>query len=188
MTFAAFYSDPHFDHKNIIGFAGRPFVNVADMERGLIERYNAVVSSTDTVLWLGDCFWKTSKYRAADILSRMNGQKVLVAGNHDKSPGWMAEVGFLGVTDELVISIAGHPVRCSHFPYAPSNPSKEHPSDARFLHLHPKRRKGEALLHGHTHKPNKVVGTAIHVGVDAWGCGPAPLAEVEKLVKKIFND
>lgn len=42
-------SDTHFGHKNIIGFCDRPFDDIEEMNRALIERWNAKVSDADDV-------------------------------------------------------------------------------------------------------------------------------------------
>lgn len=183
MRIDAFYSDPHFGHKNIIGFCQRPFANVGEMREEMVARYNQEVSPHATVLWLGDCFMYHSQTEARSLLRRMNGTKILVSGNHDKGDAWMAGAGFsLVIRDWATLQIAGHPARACHFPYR-----MDHPADQRFLHLRPERRKGEILLHGHTHDPVKRRGHQIHVGVDAWDYAPAPLAEVEALVRKVFH-
>jgi calcineurin-like phosphoesterase family protein len=45
-------------------------------------------------------------------------------------------------------------------------------------------RPNELLIHGHTHSTEKLNGTQIHVGVDAWNYAPATLKEIEELVKQ----
>ena len=48
------YSDPHFNHENIIKYANRPFKDVEQMNRFMIEEFNRVVSRKDRVFILGD--------------------------------------------------------------------------------------------------------------------------------------
>lgn len=177
-----FYSDPHFGHKNIIKFCDRPFSDVKHMERVLISNYNKVVGMCGVTLWVGDCFFLPFNKSKA-ILDKLNGRKLLVSGNHDRSNARMAEMGFELVTDELVLHMEGKTCRVNHFPYAPSNPDDEHPSDVRFLHLRPEKKTGEVLIHGHTHDKRKVNGNMIHVGVDSWDYAPVPREEVEKLIR-----
>ena len=165
--FRAFYSDPHFGHASIIGFADRPYTNVEAMDRDLIARYNDVICCTDTVLWLGDCFLGGDKWRHVDILRALNGHKVLLRGNHDGTVKRMATVGFDFVTDRATIPIAGRTARVSHFP------SKSPLAD------------GDVLIHGHTHRPERRVRNRIHVGVDAWNLAPAMWDDVVALVKEV---
>jgi len=49
-----FISDTHFSHSNIIRYTGRPFQSVKEMDERLIENWNALVKSQDTVFFLGD--------------------------------------------------------------------------------------------------------------------------------------
>jgi len=47
-------SDLHLGHTNIIRYTGRPFADVDEMNRALIEQWNDVVTDTDEVWVLGD--------------------------------------------------------------------------------------------------------------------------------------
>ncbi|MEJ7707010.1 MAG: hypothetical protein WKF82_06805 [Nocardioidaceae bacterium] len=49
-----FTSDTHFSHANIIRLCNRPFADVDEMDEAIIERWNATVTSADTVYHLGD--------------------------------------------------------------------------------------------------------------------------------------
>ena len=49
-----YISDMHLDHGNIIAFDNRPFKSVNEMNRALIENWNNVTSSNDTVIIAGD--------------------------------------------------------------------------------------------------------------------------------------
>src|SRR3990167_10184368 len=93
-----FTSDTHFNHTNIINYCNRPFVfdgtpNVQSMNQALIEHWNANVSSSDVIYHLGDFSFGTKK-QASDILHMLNGYKVLIKGNHDRSLSSMKEIGF----------------------------------------------------------------------------------------------
>ena len=81
-------SDQHFRHKKIWSFrddAGsliRPFA--ASMEEGdelMVEAWNRVVKRRDIVLHLGDIVVHRS---GLELLARLNGQIILVRGNHDR--------------------------------------------------------------------------------------------------------
>ncbi len=77
-----FTSDSHFHHKNILTFEDRPFATVEEMNEGMIETWNNKVKKSDLVYHLGDfVFGGYSKW--VDILPRLNGDKVLIQGNHD---------------------------------------------------------------------------------------------------------
>lgn len=184
MRIHAFTSDTHYGHAAVLGFCSRPFADVDAMNEALIANYNAVVPEGAVVVWAGDAFLRTSVEDAAAILARLNGMKLLVRGNHDGTFSKCTRMGFSIVTDELQLRMGGRQVRVSHFPYAGS-PYHDGTPDHRFLSRRPERRKGEALLHGHTHRPERQRDNMIHVGVDAWDYRPALWDEVEALVASI---
>ena len=173
-----FYSDPHFGHHNIIDFASRDFTDVKDMEEYLIKAYNNVVGEDDQVIWVGDCFF-TSAGVAADIMDKLNGKKILVRGNHDGTPARMRRIGFDFVCEEMVLKLAGHRVRISHYPFA----QEDYPYDQTDRAVD----SGDILIHGHTHSPDVVSGRMIHVGVDAWNYKPVAKKQIEKLVQQIHH-
>lgn len=82
-------SDTHFNHENLLGFKqsdGTPcrneFDDVYHMNEVMIERWNRVVTPWDKVYHLGDVYMG-SQSKAEEILSRLNGKKRLIVGNHD---------------------------------------------------------------------------------------------------------
>ena len=79
-----FIGDMHFGHENAIKFDNRPFSSVEEMDEELIRRWNNKVSSGDLVYVLGDMIWKTKNGKATDIIKSLNGQKILIRGNHDR--------------------------------------------------------------------------------------------------------
>lgn len=79
-----FTSDPHFSHRNIIKFCNRPFQNTEEMDEKLIENWNNVVKNNDEIYCLGDFGWQFSPEQLKNVLTRLNGKKHLILGNHDK--------------------------------------------------------------------------------------------------------
>lgn len=80
-----FTADEHYGHRNVIKFCKRPFVDIDDMREKLIAAHNAKVSKGDFTYHIGDMFWRTcSVDEAVTIMTRLNGQHVLVYGNHDE--------------------------------------------------------------------------------------------------------
>lgn len=81
------YSDPHFYHNNIVKFTTfdgnplRPWDDAVKMTEEMILWYNELVSNEDRVYILGDVAFSPTSMR--DVVSRMNGRKVLVPGNHE---------------------------------------------------------------------------------------------------------
>jgi calcineurin-like phosphoesterase family protein len=182
MLIQHFYSDPHFGHPNILKYTSRPFANTDEMDAAFIARYNERVQPGEVVLWCGDCSFDLRNFPS--ILRQMNGHKILIRGNHDKSKGVMAKMGFDVVLDELVLRIGRRTCRVSHYPYAGSSKRGDR-VDERYLNRRPPRHKGEVLIHGHTHSPHRRDGNMVHVGVDAWDYRPASMVEVEALVLEV---
>lgn len=81
------YSDPHFGHANICKFVNydgsklRPWDDVHEMNKDLINWYNELVDDNDRVYILGDVAFNVSSFRAN--VERLKGRKILVPGNHE---------------------------------------------------------------------------------------------------------
>lgn len=191
-----FISDTHFGHKNIIKFCDRPFSDVEEMNEALIENWNSVVGEDDEVFHLGDVAlgpwveWDS-------ILTRLNGFKTLVIGNHDrifkletaKNQERFAEhyaKWFDVVTDEITnFRLAnGHMVNMSHFPYDGDSHDGDRFTSVRLAD------KGRTLIHGHTHE-NQIVSRSkggtlqIHVGADAFNYTPVSEDQIIALIEGI---
>jgi calcineurin-like phosphoesterase family protein len=82
-------SDTHFGHVNICNFTNydgspvRPWDSVEEMDEEMVKRWNDTVGPKDKVYHLGDV---VINRRALAILDRLNGDKVLIKGNHDIFP------------------------------------------------------------------------------------------------------
>ena len=76
-------SDHHFYHENIIKYAGRPFAGVEEMHEVMIKCWNEVVGPDDQVWHLGDFCMSGHLDDMSRILGQLNGEKILVIGNHD---------------------------------------------------------------------------------------------------------
>lgn len=81
-------SDTHFSHEGICHFIRsdgvtkvRPWNTSTEMDEALIENWNKVVRPTDKIYHLGDLGFNRNKLDL--ILPRLNGDKVLIKGNHD---------------------------------------------------------------------------------------------------------
>lgn len=79
-----FTSDLHFDHRDILTFAGRPFEDTKSMNQSLIDNWNNVVTDDDTVFILGDICWFNYSDYICRHLNKLNGFRIYICcGNHD---------------------------------------------------------------------------------------------------------
>jgi calcineurin-like phosphoesterase family protein len=182
--FDAYWSDPHFGHKMLIERGYRPFGSIQEMNRELVHNYNRVIKPDMTVAWLGDCFLTVMPV-CGEIMSALNGRKFLIWGGHDRSFSAMLRMGFSGVTYTMDVRIAGITCTLCHFPYSgtPKHDSKE--VDERFPEMRPRKKRGQVLIHGHTHQQKKVKDRCINVCVDAWDFAPAMEHEIYDLVEEM---
>jgi len=76
----------HFSHQGMCNFLRedgtkvRPWTDASDMDNALIKNWNSVVGPKDKVYHLGDVYIHR---KAQHILQQLNGDKVLIKGNHD---------------------------------------------------------------------------------------------------------
>ena len=80
-------SDTHFGHFGVCKFTGpdgftklRPWDTPEEMDEEMVKRWNETVRPNDKVYHLGDV---VINRKALSIMYRLNGDKVLIKGNHD---------------------------------------------------------------------------------------------------------
>jgi calcineurin-like phosphoesterase family protein len=155
-------SDTHFGHVNVIRLSKRPFASVEEMNEELVRRWNARVAHDDTVYHLGD-FALGPRETAGIWRPRLNGNIVLILGNHDRSKTAMREAGFDVVLNRLDTTIDGINVTMRHAPPAPE---------------HREKLGCDLFLHGHVHEAWVQRGKCFNVGVDVRGFQPVTLEEM----------
>lgn len=167
-----FTSDLHLSHSGILQMCGRPFADIEEMNRTLIENINARVKQHDTLYLLGDIAFKSTVEEANRMIAQIKGKKILIKGNHDKR---YDPALFEGIYDFLEVNLNGHPISLMHYPMVEW----------------PKSHHGSLHLHGHQHnKPEynqeqKARGKFRYdVGVDANHYCPVSLSEILKFFKE----
>lgn len=157
MTQTFFTSDTHFSHDNIRKYCNRPFSSVTEMNEILIENWNKVVGIKDKVYHLGDFSFaqpKTSDW----ILSRLNGQKFLLLGNHDKKRNRPTNTSlFTDLGNYYKLTIQDHELDCKkidiilcHYPFETWD----------------KKHWGSLCLCGHCHGTLSPMKNRLDVGID----------------------
>lgn len=164
-----FISDTHFSHTNIIRYASRPYKNVEEMNRNLIDNWNDSVRKDDQVFFLGD-FGVGNVDHLHSICSQLNGQKICIRGNHDRNANWMTRIGFNVVLESAFLKIGRHLVELIHIP------SEKAP--------------GYFQLHGHVHdkRPRNIISNQLNLCVEVWDYKPISEKTILSLLDKVSKN
>ena len=169
-----FTSDTHFGHFNILVYEQRTdrmgISSLDEHDSKLISNWNSVVGKNDLVYILGDfSFHKPD--RTMQILKQLNGDKILIVGNHDcnylKSKRFDKTL-FKAIYDYTEINYNGQEICLMHYPIQefkhrdrPMNPA---------IHLF-----------GHIHStPRNIPVHSFNVGVDVNNYTPVHIKEAIK--------
>lgn len=184
-----FISDTHFGHENMLHFTNydgtrmRPFDSIEELDELMIQNWNEMVKPGDKVYHLGDVFYKSSN--PDNIAKRLNGDKVLILGNHDRREAQWYLKYFRDVRGTNHID--GNYL-LSHFPIHPD-------SKGRFVRN----------LHGHIHaqtvmRPiyqSSIIRTVMGKEPDPWyrNCcveknnySPIPFEVIKQETQKLIED
>lgn len=112
-----FASDMHFDHFNIIRYCNRPFRNINEMNRSLVNNWNNIIGRRDTVYYLGDMAHGRGSRSIDYWLDNLNGKIRFIRGNHDKDVITKADV----IHDHTLIKYNGYEFLLMHDPCRPAN-------------------------------------------------------------------
>jgi calcineurin-like phosphoesterase family protein len=156
-----FTSDLHINHHNIIEYCKRPFASTKEMNESLVQRWNEKVLDSDTVYVVGDVFLGDHT-SASKLIRDLRGRKVLISGNHDRSPRTMKECGFADVFQRKSLTLVdGRRAILCHKPL-PDSVIGEY----------------DLQVHGHRHSGPTVCGRRINVCVDLWNFTPISEDEI----------
>ncbi len=153
-----FTSDTHFNDQNIINHCNRPYADPEEMEESLVSNWNSVVARGDIVYHLGDFAYtwgSPDKILIDKLLSRLNGSKRLILGNHDRKPVLQSSRwSKVSQYDYLKVSLGGptkQKIMVCHYPMRSWRGMQ----------------RGSWMLHGHSHgNLPDVGGKILDVGVD----------------------
>jgi calcineurin-like phosphoesterase family protein len=170
-------ADTHFGHPLMLTACNRPYKNVHEMNRGLIDNWNAVVNPEDTVWHLGDFAMKSDAREIAEIFYALNGRKNLIIGNHDVYKDGtvlpaLQRLNWESISHAAEIHHDGNRIMLSH--YAGWTWNQAH--------------RGAYQAFGHTHGQMIGLPGSIDVGVDAQGLKPISAEEfVRQAEDSILN-
>lgn len=165
-----FISDTHFFHANIITFTGadgkltRPFASLEAMHETMVKNWNSVVKHEDNVYHLGDVSFRYGK-EFNELMSRLNGRKRLILGNHDRIKGtdlmkWFEKV-------DLWKGFKEHNFTASHIPLMLQS-----------------LRDGAYNVHGHVHQNSLKNPNYINVSVEVRNYTPVHIDEIGEEIKR----
>jgi len=159
-----FSADLHADHDNIIEICNRPFKNVNEMVKTYIENHNQLVKPNDDFYFIGDLMIGKNFELGKKILKNLNGNKVIVLGNHDEFRYFSYEsMGFKHAHTYLQFTPTVH---LRHDPSAATLDKKGF------------------FLCGHIHDLFKTCGNVYNVGVDVNDFKPVSFDYILSLITK----
>jgi len=187
-----FVSDYHFFHQNIFEYEPVRKQFQEKYIEEMIKRYNSVVKPKDTVFFVGDIFVGFNQYKrkcesmlsekflAKRILDNMNGNKILIYGNHDhKTDKWYKDIGFQSTNAYFILNVNRKKIGICHYPlcevYLDTNTS--------LREFKKKLGNIDLLIHGHTHSANPCQECEIphfNVSVENINFTPISLEEIYK--------
>jgi calcineurin-like phosphoesterase family protein len=191
-----FTSDWHLGHEKSLEYDKRPFRDLNHMHESLVTRFNSTVPQNGITYFLGDMGNRPEDMRK--VITRLNGIKVLILGNHDKGMVTMYNCGFDVVVYSASFYIGDHLVTMSHCPLLGirredtskmKNPDENWHGESRDKHRRSSLKdEGQFHLHGHIHsrkdKPQsvKILGKQFDVGVTANNYTPVSMSQIESWV------
>lgn len=184
-----FVSDTHFFHANILKYCNRPFANVDEMNRVMVENWNRVVGKNDIVYHLGD-FAFADHQKTCSILDKLNGSITLILGNHDRLQSWQS-------IQKSQRESGRKSVQIQHGQFEVRIPDNDanRGSQSIVLSHYAMRTWNKAhykawQLYGHSHGtlPEDPNSLSFDVGVDCWNYTPVSYAQVKaKMATKNFK-
>lgn len=177
-------SDWHFNHDREFIWKARGFSSVEEMNNEIVRRHNVLIKPEDTLYILGDVMLGGQNDSGLEYIRAVNGNKIIIAGNHDTDRRREAYEKHLGIPvyDALRIRYDGYHFYLSHFPTLTANLEKESLKQCTLN------------LFGHTHQKNNFhEGRPFmyHVGIDSHNCYPVSLdqaiLEMKEKVKECIT-
>lgn len=180
-----FTSDLHLGHDNVLPLR-QQFQDINEHDDTLIAKWNAKVKKKDDVYILGDLSYR-SPHHISYYLSRMNGRKHLIVGNHDNY--WMRHVEdmdeYFETVDYLkIIKFEKKQITLCHYPMLEWPGSRYVESGTSYL------------IHGHIYgaQDTEVYGHikkyqphALNAGVDINGFEPVTFEELKENNKRWYE-
>ena len=107
-------SNTNFFHSTLLENQTRPFKNIDEMNKFIIDAWNYLVDENDKVIFLGDFSFggKYMKNQILNIYHQLNGKKLFMKGELDEYTSDYIEF----VDEDIAIKYKGHNLYLSHLP------------------------------------------------------------------------
>jgi len=165
-----FTADLHLLHGAMLTMQHRPYSSVDEMGEDIVHRWNEVVKSGDIVRVIGDFAISNAAERdkIKELFKRLNGEKMLVLGNHDDQNPFIGKLGWRWVGHKKVVKIDGQVIVLCHCP----------------MQVWEESMNASWHLYGHVHGmlPEHPTCLKTDVGVDVHGMRPISFGEVREIM------
>lgn len=165
--------DLHLGHKRILIYEKeyRNYSTIEAMHEAIVYNWNRKVKNTDKTIILGDLTF-TNQKTTSEILSKLNGNKYLIKGNHDRKPNqWYRDCGIDEVYD--------YPIMINNYCLLTHEP---------MLYL----KEPFINIHAHCHSSKNFLTftpVSICVSMERWGMAPISMMSLllmrERLLRQI---
>ena len=167
-------SDTHFNHNKDFVYAARGFKTIEEMNKAIIENWNAVVTDEDTVYLLGDVIMGEDLQAGLRLISKLKGKKYLAYGNHDtdaRLKAFKTNRFFADIQMGYRLKYGKKNFILTHYPTVTDNGE-----DTRTINLY-----------GHTHQNESNFFEErvymYHVGMDSHDCTPICIDDIIAEIK-----
>jgi calcineurin-like phosphoesterase family protein len=169
-----FTSDLHFGHDREFLYKPRGFSSIEEHDEAIIERWNSVVDVDDMVFVLGDLMLNDNEH-GLECLSRLNGNIIIVRGNHDTTTRinlYSKLPNVSKINEGSYLSYGKYHFYLCHFPVNTGNFDDEKGLKSKTI-----------CLCGHSHTQDPFIdiddkGIKYHVEVDAHNCYPISINDI----------
>lgn len=163
-----FTADSHFGHAGITQMCDRPYADIAEHDRALVDAWNTVVRPGDEIWHLGDFAYRCPPQRVRARFDQLNGVKRLIVGTHDHK-GPTLTLPWVSIDQLTETRVDGRVLVLCHYS----------------LRVWRNMRRGAIMLYGHSHGNLPGNRQSLDVGVDCTGYAPIALPQIRTMLEAL---